>query len=57
MAFVIVLFALHLRAFPLVIYCIIIIMSDCTYTLKINKVMHCDPDQSKLWQVWNVDLP
>jgi len=27
-------------------YCIIVV-SDCTYTLKINKVMHCDPNQSK----------
>ena len=27
-------------------YCIIIV-SDCTYTLKINKVMHCDPYESK----------
>jgi len=36
-------------------YCIIIV-SDCTYTLKINKVMHCDPYESKPWQVLNVYL-
>jgi hypothetical protein len=31
-------------------YCTIIV-SDHTYTLKINKMMQCDPDQSKPWQV------
>jgi len=57
MAFVIALFVLLAPLSISIGYYCIIIVSDCTYTLITNKVMHCDPNQHKPWQVWNVYLP
>jgi len=57
MAFVIALFVLLAPPSISTGYYCIIIVSDCTYTLKINKMMHCHPNQSKPWQMCNVYLP